>query len=86
MGTKPIEEILENTNYFYNNDLIEFEKLNITTKNIYELGNYDVLIILENGKNITSYNSLNEDEFEKIKFISQNLSNFTDETFKVYVE
>ena len=38
--------------------LKEFEKLNTTTKSIYDLGNLKVLIILKDGTNLTSWDDV----------------------------
>ena len=40
--------------------LEEFEKLNTTTESIYELEDNDVLIILEDGTNLTEWNDVND--------------------------
>lgn len=71
---KKIEKEVDETKYFYNDDLREFEELNTTTKNIYELGKYDVLVILENGKNITKHDFLKYGH--EIKYISIDLSKY----------
>lgn len=62
---------VDESKHYYNNDLKEFEKYNTTTSNIYELGEYDVLIILNDGSNLTSYDSISNDE--EVLFISENL-------------
>ena len=61
---------------FYNDVLKEFEKLNTTTDNVYELGEYDNLIILKNGENHTDFSSI--ESLEDIIFISQDVSTFNE--------
>ena len=68
-----VDNLIENSKNIYNNDLKEFEKLNITTDNIYDLGDYEVLIILTDGTNITSWSDINETH--NIKYISENYAN-----------
>lgn len=58
----------------------EFEKLNTTTDSIYDLGDLDVLIILEDGTNLTSWNEVNNKR--DIIYISEDLSAYTDLTGK----
>ena len=60
--------------------LKEFEKLNMITNSIYALGDLDVLIILEDGTNLTSWDEVNNKD--DIIYISENLSNYTDLTRK----
>lgn len=48
-------QFISNSSDFYNEDLLEFEKLNYTTYSIYDLGNYDILIIDSKGNNYTSW-------------------------------
>lgn len=58
--------------YFYNDDLRQFEELNVTCKSIYELGDVKVLIILRDGTNLTDYLDI-EDPGDVI-YISEDLS------------
>ena len=58
--------------YFYNDDLREFEDLNVTCKSIYELGDINVLIILKNGENLTDY--LEIENPKDVAYISEDLS------------
>ena len=51
--------------------LYDFEHLNTTTSSIYELGDINVLIILENGENLTSWNQVKNRE--EIAYISEDL-------------
>ena len=52
--------------------LKEFEELNTTTDSIYDLGDYDVLIILEDGTNLTSWENVTK---KSVKYVSEDLSN-----------
>ncbi len=56
--------------------LKEFEKLNVTTDSIFELGNHKVLIILKDGTNLTKWDDVKNKE--DIIYISEDLSGFTD--------
>ena len=66
----------------------EFEKLNTTTESIYELNGLDVLIILKDGTNLTSWNDVTWQYDDKGKFnndiifISEDLSYEEDLTEK----
>ena len=40
--------------------LKEFEELNTTTDSIYDLGDYEVLIILKDGTNLTSWDDVSK--------------------------
>lgn len=75
------------TSKYYNDDLISFETLNTTTNSIYDLGEYDILIILNDGTNITSWAEifLSEIPYEDIIFISEDLSK-TDNLEKRYFD
>lgn len=55
--------------------LDEFERLNKTTKSIFDLGSYDVLIILEDGTNLTSWDDVKNKE--DIVYVSEDLSKET---------
>lgn len=50
----------------------EFERLNTTTSSIYDLGDLDVLIILKDGTNLTSWNDV-EDKSD-VLYVSEDLS------------
>ena len=63
-------------NFFDTAILNEFEELNTTTDSIYDLGEYEVLIILKGGTNLTSWDDV-EDEND-ILYISEDLSDCTD--------
>ena len=52
--------------------LEEFEKLNTTTSSIHELGNLDVLIILKDGTNLTSWDDV--ENKRDIIYVSEDLS------------
>ena len=52
--------------------LKEFEELNTTTDSIYDLEDYEVLIILEDGTNLTSWDNVPK---ESVKYVSEDLSN-----------
>ena len=67
---------IDESGYFYNDDLRQFESLNTTTKNIYELGDLNVLIILKDGRNLTDY--LDIENPEDVIFISEDLSGLKD--------
>ena len=53
--------------------LNEFEKLNTTTESIYDLGDFNVLIILNDGTNLTDWNDVKNKE--DIIYISEDLTN-----------
>ncbi|MBQ6219366.1 MAG: BspA family leucine-rich repeat surface protein [Methanosphaera sp.] len=75
------------TSKYYNDDLISFETLNNSTDSIYDLGEYDVLIILNDGTNVTSWFEIISSEipYEDIIFISEDLSK-TDNLKKRYFD
>ena len=52
-------------------DLYDFEHLNTTTESIYELREFNVLIILTNGTNLTNWKDV--ENREDILFISEDL-------------
>ena len=52
--------------------LKEFEELNTTTDSIYDLGDYEVLIILKDGTNLTSWDNVNNKK--EIIYISEDLT------------
>ena len=54
--------------------LEEFEKLNKTT-NIYDLGDLEVLIILKDGTNLTSWDDVRKKK--DVMYVSEDLSNYT---------
>ncbi len=58
--------------FFYNEDLADFENLNTTTKSIYELDGIDCLIILKNGENLTDFSEVKD--LADIVYISLDLS------------
>ena len=64
-----IEEIFKTIN------LVQIEELNVTTDNIYDLGNKDILIILKDGTNLTNWKEVRDKQ--EIIYIIQDLSNFT---------
>jgi len=76
--------VVEISDLFYNDDLREFERLNVTTENIYDLGKYANLIILKNGENHTDF--LSVDNLEDIIFISQDVSGIEDLSNKYCLE
>ena len=51
--------------------LYDFEHLNTTTESIYELGDFNLLIVLKDGKNLTSWDDV--ENKEDILFISEDL-------------
>ncbi len=51
----------------------EFEDMNITTKSIYDLGDYEVLIILNDGTNLTDWDDV--EYVDDILYISESFSN-----------
>ena len=55
--------------------LNEFEKLNTTTESIYDLGDFNVLIILNDGTNLTDWNDVKNKQ--DIIYISEDLTNHT---------
>ncbi|AWX31708.1 BspA family leucine-rich repeat surface protein [Methanosphaera sp. BMS] len=66
----------KNVNYnkhYYNDSLKEFENLNTTTRNIYELDNYSILVVLDDGRNLTSLDQI--DDNESVVYISEDLKN-----------
>ncbi|WP_407374600.1 BspA family leucine-rich repeat surface protein [Methanobrevibacter sp.] len=60
--------------------LIEFEKLNTTCNSIYDFEEFDVLIILNDGTNLTSWNDV--ENKNEIIYVSEDLSKFTDLSYK----
>ena len=50
----------------------EFEKLNTTTSSIYDLGDLDVLIILKDGTNLTSWSDVKDKS--EVLYVSEDLS------------
>ena len=65
------------------NHLEEFERLNTTTDSIYDLGEYEVLIILKDGTNLTSWADVEwKHSFTKynddVLYVSEDLSKFSD--------
>lgn len=54
----------------------EFEKMNTITKSIYDLGEHEVLIILNDGVNLTSWDDVENKEY--IVYLSEDLSDYTD--------
>ena len=64
------EEIIKTINLF------QIEELNVTTDNIYDLGNYNLLIILKDGTNLTDWDEVANKE--DIIYIIEDISNFTD--------
>lgn len=56
----------------YNDYLEDFEELNTTTKTIYDLEDYDVLIIMNNGCNLTSWNDVPDKS--QVLYVSEDLS------------
>lgn len=67
---------------FYNSDLNDFENLNMTTPSIYDLGDYDVLIVLEDGSNITDWDDV--ESLGDVAYISEDLSGVSDLTNYYY--
>ena len=55
--------------------LEEFERMNVTTQSIHDLEGLEVLIILENGENLTSWSGVNR---EDILYLSEDLSGSSD--------
>lgn len=53
--------------------LDDFEKLNETTESIYDLGDFDVLIVLNDGTNLTDWSDV--DDRLDVLFASEDLSN-----------
>lgn len=58
--------------YFYNDDLRRFENLNHTCPSIYDLGDFNVLIVLRDGTNLTDY--LDIENPRDVLYISEDLS------------
>ena len=58
----------------------EFEELNTTTSSIYDLGDLEVLIILKDGTNLTSWSDV-EDKND-ILYVSEDLSNKTSLSYR----
>lgn len=56
----------------YNDYLEEFEKLNTTTKTIYDLEDYEVLIIMDDGTNLTYWNDVKDKNH--VLYVSEDLS------------
>lgn len=71
-----IMQELTESDYFYNDDLKEFERLNVTTENIYELDGFEILIILKDGRNLTDLDDV--ENLGDIIFISEDLSKKSD--------
>ena len=59
--------------YYYDDSLSQFEEANITTESIYELDKHQVLIILDDGTNLTSYDDVPDKG--RVIFISEDLRN-----------
>ena len=66
------------TSKYYNDDLITFEVLNTATSSIYDLGEHEVLIILDDMTNITSWDEFESSElsYSNIIFLSEDLSKY----------
>lgn len=60
--------------------IYQFEELNTTCENIYDLRYLDVLIILKDGTNLTSWDDV--DDKSEVLFVSENLSKQEDLTEK----
>lgn len=60
------------TGLFYNNALKDFENLNTTTPSIYDLGDHEVLIVLKDGTNLSSWDDV--EYLRDILYISEDLS------------
>lgn len=73
----------EKSELFYNNDLKDFEWLNIATPSIYDLGDYEVLIVLKDGTNLTSWDDV--EYLRDILYVSEDLSD-VDDLSKHYYE
>ena len=69
-------KLIDNSPNFYNDELKEFESLNATTLSIYNLEDYDVLIILKDGTNLTDWDDVTSKK--DIMYISEDLSNESD--------
>ena len=54
--------------------LEEFESLNTTTRSIFDLEDYNVLIILKDGTNLTGWNKVKD--INDVLYVSENLSRF----------
>lgn len=78
-----INLIMEDKSWlFYDDELKDFENLNITTPSIYDLGEYDLLIVLMDVKNITDWSDV---EFPSdILYIIEDLSGFSDLSMHYY--
>lgn len=62
--------------------LEDFEKLNATTESIHDLGDYNVLIILKDGTNLTSWDDVKDKK--DIIYVSEDLSGFTNLSHKYW--
>ena len=69
---KEAEELLKSGEI--SNYLEHFEKINTTTDSIYDLGDYEVLIILKDGTNLTNWEKV-EDKSD-ILYIREDFSNY----------
>ena len=56
--------------------IMEFEVLNTTTSSIYDLEGHDVLIILKDGTNLTSWDDVKSKL--DVKYVSEDLSGYSD--------
>ena len=56
--------------------LEEFEKMNMTTQSIHDLGEYGVLIILKDGLNLTGWSDV--EDMGDILYLTEDLSGYTD--------
>lgn len=80
----PINKIIINVIDMASGFLKQFEKMNTTTKSIYDLEDFKVLIILKDGTNLTSWEDVEwkEDNYgrcdDTILYISEDLSDFRD--------
>ena len=52
-------------------ELREFEMLNTTTQSIYELNEFNVLIILKDGSNLTSWDFV--DNMDDVIYVTEDL-------------
>ena len=59
-----------------NEYLEDFERLNTTTKSIYDLEDNNVLIILKNGTNLTDWEDV--EDVDDVLYVSEDLSGFED--------
>ncbi|WP_295115466.1 BspA family leucine-rich repeat surface protein [uncultured Methanobrevibacter sp.] len=81
---KNMEQFVKNSSNYYDVDLKMFESFNITTSSIYNLEDFDVLIILKDRTNLTNWDDV--EDISSIIYISENVSRYTNLNSKYFSE